>query len=225
MTAILDNARLALNLTFASVLALSLACSVTIKEGHADVPIADTPEDIKPLAVGDNAPFFSVRNVNGDTVEFDPQSLERPAILITFRGGWCPYCNLQLSELRHVLPDLSASNIDVLFLSGDRPEQLVASLRPETQTDVEELDYTLLSDADAAAAIALGIAFRATATGEKLRAIGRDIDGSSIDRHGVLPVPAIFAVGADGKIAYAYTNPDYKVRLSPEELLAVAKNL
>ena len=225
MTALIDRARLALNLFFVSVLAVSLAYSLSIKEGHADVPVANEPGDIQPLKVGDNAPYFSVRDINGDTVEFDPKALERPAILITFRGGWCPYCNLHLSELRHVLPELEASDIDVLFLSGDRPEQLVASLRPETQTDVEELNYTLLSDADATAAIALGIAFRATATGDKLRSLGRDIEGSSIDRHGVLPVPAVFAIAEDGRIAFAYTNPDHRVRLSAEELRGVAENL
>ena len=115
---------------------------------------------------------------------------------------------------------------DVLFLSGDRPDQRVASLRPETQEDVEALDYTLLSDAEATAAIALGIAFRApSATGLKLRAVGRDIEGSSIDRHGVLPVPAVFAIGTDGKIAYVYANADYRERLSSDELRDVAKNL
>lgn len=225
MTVFLDRASVALNLAFSVVLALSLACSLSIKEGHADVPVAATAEDVQPLAVGDAAPYFSVRDVNNEVVEFDPDSLERPTILITFRGGWCPYCNLHLSELRHVLPEFAEQGIDVLFLSGDRPEQLVASLKPETRADVEALDYTLLSDADAAAAIALGIAFRATETGSKLRSYGIDIDGSSIDRHDVLPVPAVFAIDTDGRIAFAYTNADYKVRLSPDELRAVAEKL
>ena len=226
MTVFLDRARVALHLVFAATLALSLACSLAIKAGHADVPVADTADDIQPLAVGDKAPYFSVRDVNDKVVEFDPAALERPAILITFRGGWCPYCNLHLSELRHVLPELAEQDIDVLFLSGDRPDQLIASLKPETQAHVETLDYTLLSDADATAAIALGIAFRApTTTGIKLRAIGRDIDDSSIDRHGVLPVPAVFAIGTDGTVAFAYTNPDYKIRLSPDELRRVAEKL
>ncbi len=226
MTDILDRARVALHLVFASTLALSLVCSLAIKTGHADVPVADTADEIQPLTVGDSAPYFSVRDVNDEVVEFDPAALERPAILITFRGGWCPYCNLHLSELRHVLPELAEQDIDVLFLSGDRPDQLVASLKPETQTDVETLDYTLLSDADATAAIALGIAFRAPkTTGLKLRAIGKDIDDSSIDRHGVLPVPAVFAIGTNGKVAFAYTNADYRERLSPDELRSVAEKL
>ncbi|MEM8682748.1 MAG: peroxiredoxin-like family protein [Pseudomonadota bacterium] len=225
MTAFFNRARVALNLFLVAALAVSLAYSVSIKDGHADVPVADSADEIQPLKVGDAAPYFSVRDVNGDAVEFDPAALERPAVLITFRGGWCPYCNLHLSELRHVLPELDENGIDVLFLSGDRPEQLVASLRPETQTDVEDLDYTLLSDAEATAAIALGIAFRTRTTGLKLRAIGRDIKDSSLDKHGVLPVPAVFAIGTDGKIAFAYANPDYKERLSADELREVANKL
>ena len=48
---------------------------------------------------------------------------------------------------------------------------------------------------------------------------------SSMLRHGVLPVPAVFAIGRDGVIAYSYVNPDYKVRLVAADLLAVARSI
>lgn len=117
-------------------------------------------------------------------------------------------------------------DIDVYFLSGDRPDQLIASLQPETKSDVEELDYILLSDANAAAAIAFGTAFRAPdAVADWLSKDEKAFRGSSIDLHGVLPVPSVYAIGTDGQIAFAYTNADYKLRLSPGELKAVAESL
>jgi len=113
--------------------------------------------------------------------------------------------------------------VDILFLSGDRPEQLYRSLEADTQEDIAGRDYTILSDADANAAIALGIAFRASdATINRRHEKGQDIEGSSMSLHKVLPVPAVFAIGTDGKIAFAYANADYKVRLSADELLDVA---
>jgi peroxiredoxin len=208
------------------VLLLSLVCSVSMQFGHAAGPVARDAKGIKPLGVGQAAPHFIVETVNRDAFVFDPQELERPVLLVAFRGGWCPCCNLHLSELRHVIPDIDALGVDVLFLSGDRPELLYRSLEPETRADIAALGYTLLSDADGQAASALGIAFRVSSmTVERRLEKGDDIEGSSMLRRGILPVPAVFAVGTDGRIAFAYANPDYKVRLPADELLAVAERL
>ena len=107
-----------------AALVMSLASSLSIQYGHADAPIAETAEDVQPLRKGDSAPRFTVKTVDGERFDFDPRNLERPAVIVTFRGGWCPYCNLHLSELRNVVPDIDAMGVDVLFLSGDRPDLL-----------------------------------------------------------------------------------------------------
>ena len=210
-------------ISLATTLVLSLVYSSSIQFGHADVPVARTAAEIQPLGPGDAAPRFTVETVDNERFDFDPRTLKRPAILVAFRGGWCPFCNLHLSELRHAIPEISAMGIDVLFLSGDRSELLMSSLERETQDRIDGLGYTILSDANAQAAIALGIAFKAsdrTLQGRHER--GDDIEESSMARHGVLPVPAVFAVDREGMITFAYANPDYKIRLSPDELLAAA---
>lgn len=210
-------------ISLATTLVLSLVCSTSIRFGHADVPLAQTAAEIQPLGPGDAAPRFTVETVGNERFDFDPRSLQRPAILIAFRGGWCPYCNMHLSELRHAIPEISAMGIDVLFLSGDRSELLTSSLERETQDHIDGLGYTILSDANAQAAIALGIAFKAPdRTLKRRHEKGDDIEGSSMARHGVLPVPAVFAIDREGKITFAYANPDYKIRLSSDELLAAA---
>lgn len=208
----------------AAVLTFSLVCSTAIRHGHADVPIAASAEQVQPLGVGDPAPRFVVAAVDSSPVEFDPQNLDKPVMLLVFRGGWCPYCNVYLSEMRHVIPEIQSLGIDVLFLSGDRPELLYESLESEAQEDIAGLDYTILSDADAQASIALGIAFKASQ--RAIKYVNKKGDGytkSSMDRHGVLPVPAVFAIGRDGVIAFTFVNPDYKVRLPADELLAAAR--
>ncbi len=209
-----------------TMLLLSLISSVSIRYGHADVPIAATAEQIKPLNRGDRAPRFAVQTVAGESFDFDPRELERPAIIIAFRGGWCPFCNMHLAELRHVIPEISELGIDVLFLSGDRPELLYKSLREDTQEDIAGRGYVIYSDADVNAAIALGIAFRASdRTINRRNEKGDDIEGSSMAKNGVLPVPAVFAVDGDGVIAFAYANPNYKIRVPAAELLEVARTL
>ena len=211
---------------FASVLSFSLVCSIAIQAGHADVPIAETADTIEPLSEGEQAPRFFVTTVDGESFDFNPDELQRPVVLLTFRGGWCPYCNTYLSDMRDVIPQIRSMGVDVLFLSGDRSELLFDSLKMETQEDIAALDYTLLSDANAQAATALGIAFKASQrTIDGRRAKGQDIEESSMLKHGVLPVPAVFAIDQGGTIRFVYTNADYKVRLPADELLAVAHDI
>jgi len=213
-----------ITVTLAATLALSLIYSSAIRSGHADVPIAATAEQIQPLQAGDPAPRFVVETVDSEPFDFNPDKLENPVLVLTFRGGWCPYCNMYLSEMRHVVPEIRDMGIDVLFLSGDRSELLYESLESQVQEDITGLDYTILSDADAQAAIAFGIAFRAPdrAT-DYVKNKGDGYTASSMERHGILPVPSVFAIGKNGVIAYAYVNADYKVRLPADELLSAAK--
>ncbi len=220
------NPRSVVHGTFAVLLCMALLSSVTIQYGHADVPIARTAEAIQPLGKGDSAPRFIVETVTNQPFEFDPQNLDRPVILLAFRGGWCPFCNMYLAEMRNVIPKIRSMGVDVLFLSGDRADLLFASLKRETQEAIDGLDYTILSDADAQAAIALGIAFEASEKTIKRRVNkGDDIAGSAMLKHGVLPVPSGFAIDKQGIIQFAYTNADFRIRLPADELMAAAREI
>lgn len=211
---------------FIVLLSASLFSIISTQAGHADVAVAESADLIAPLAAGDTAPRFVVQTVAGEPFDFDPLKLERPVVLLTFRGGWCPYCNVYLKDMREVIPAIAEMGVDVLFLSGDRPALLYESLSRETQEEVAGLNYTILSDADAQAATSLGIAFKAsdeTINGRHRK--GDDIEGSSMLNHGVLPVPAVFAINRSGVIRFAFTNADYKVRLPADDLLAVAREI
>jgi len=211
---------------FSAVLLLSLICSLSIQESHAEMVIAESADLTSPVKSGEQAPSFVVLDADGNEFSFDPEALDRPVVLITFRGGWCPFCNMHLSELRTVVPEIAAMGVDVMFLSGDRPEMLYASLAMDTQEDIADLDYKIYSDADAQAAIALGLAFKTSdRTVDRFVEKGQDIADSSMMQHGVLPVPAVYAIDTSGMIRFDFVEPDYKVRLPSDELLAVAKEL
>lgn len=209
-----------------AVMSLSLICSMSMQYSHADTPIAASPETVQPLSVGQSAPRFVVRTVDNEPFDFNPLALERPVVLISFRGGWCPFCNMHLSELKDVVSEIDALGVDVLFLSGDRPDMLYSNLKRETQENIAGLNYRILSDADAQAAIAFGIAFRVSRADIDNRiANGLDLAASSMANHGILPVPSVFAIDTDGVIAFAHSNPDFKVRLPAAELLQVATQI
>src|SRR5262245_61764663 len=103
--------------------------------------VPSDPGSVKPLKVGATAPAFTAQTPSGLEFRFRPKTLERPVVLIFYRGGWCPYCNAHLGQLRTTEPKLRELGYDVLFLSADKPELLVPSLKQK------DLGYTLLSDA------------------------------------------------------------------------------
>ncbi len=182
-------------------------------------PIPGSAEEVQPLAIGAPAPAVTLQTAAGEAFDLGAAVRRQPAMLIFYRGGWCPYCNVHLGQLQEAEAEIRALGYQVLAISPDRPEKLAESagkLQP---------DYTLLSDHAMAAALGFGIAFRVDdATLETYKGYGIDLEAASGETHHLLPVPAVFIVGTDGWIRFAYANPDYKVRLSPEELLAAAKD-
>jgi len=212
---------------FVSLFFTAFLCSQAPLVSAADLDgIAASATEVDPVKTGEKAPQFTVRTVEDKPYIFDPDNLDKPVVLVTFRGGWCPYCNLHLSELKDVVPELRGKGVDVLFLSGDRPEILYNSLKQETQEDIDGMGYTILSDADIDAAKALGIAFRQEqATIERYENNGMDIAGSSMKNYGVLPVPAVYVIDSDGMVTFSFIEADYKVRLPADDLLAAASEV
>ena len=183
----------------------------------ARAEIAATAEETSPLSAGVEAPAFTVRNADGSDFAFDPAALERPVMLIFYRGGWCPFCNRHLAELRHVVPELENRGMDVYFLSADSPDNLASALHSEA----EGLDYTLLSDARLSAAEAFGLAFRMPdAYYQRAKEFGTDLEEASGETHHALPIPAAYVIDTAGVIRFAHANPNYTQRITADELRA-----
>jgi len=194
-----------------ALLGIALAMSA-----QADLPT--DPAQVRPLTVGSRAPSFSGTSTDGTVRTFSPDGYRRPTSVIFYRGGWCPYCNMQLSDLRLAEPKLRERGFEIVFLSTDRPDILYSSLKA---TDIH---YTLLSDSRLEAAKAFHIAYRldaATLTMQKKYGVNLD-KTTGADLH-ELPVPSVFIIDTSGTIRYVYSNPDYKIRLGSEALLAAAE--
>jgi peroxiredoxin len=207
-----------INMKFGLTLLMAACLSISLHAASAEqYAVPRSAAEVRPLSVGSKAPTFTARTPVGQLFRFEPESLSKPALLIFYRGGWCPYCNAHLGQLRTVQPKLIAMGYDVLFLSADRPELLISSLKEK------DLPYTILSDAEMHAARAFGIAFRVDdATVQRYREWGIDLEKAAGQTHHELPVPAVFIVDRAGVIRFAHWNPDYKIRIAPEELLAAA---
>lgn len=181
-----------------------------------DLPVS--ADAVRPLAVGSDVPDVTLNAVDGSDFALRREARNQPLIVIFYRGGWCPYCTLHLAALGEVEGELREMGFRIVAVSPDHPEKLAESV---TQQD---LTYTLLSDSSMTAARGFGIAFQVdAATVAQYQDYGIDLEDASGETHHLLPVPAVFIVGVDGRVKFVYANPDYKVRLPVDDLLEAAK--
>jgi peroxiredoxin len=114
-------------------------------------------------------------------------------------------------------PKLLEMGYQILAVSADSPESLSQSKQKH------KMGYILLSDHSMKGAMALGLAWQVNADNLKMfKEYGIDLEKASGEEHHILPVPAAYIVGTDGKISFAYVNPDYEVRVPATVLLEAA---
>ncbi|MBU1101510.1 MAG: AhpC/TSA family protein [Bacteroidetes bacterium] len=198
---------------------LILIISSSLMNAQVATFVPDNPEDIKPILVGTQLPELLVKTPTGSNFDVTESVKEKPTILIFFRGGWCPYCNAHLAKLQEIESELVKLGYQILAISPDKPELL--------RVPVEEhgLKYQLFSDSEMLASRAMGIAFKMKDDMvEKYKGYGIDIETDSGYDHHLLPVPAAFVVGQDGTIKFSYVNPNYKIRIDGDVLIAAAKS-
>lgn len=172
------------------------------------------------LAVGATIPDVTLRTEKDKQLNLRAAVAERPAVLVFYRGGWCPYCTAHLSALVGIEKELTAAGFQLLAISADQPSKLRE--RPAQQA----LNYTLLSDSTMEAAKAFGIAF--TVSDDvlaKMKTFGVDLEIASGQSNHMLPHPSVFIVDKAGVIRFAHVNPDYKDRLDPAKILAAARGV
>lgn len=199
-----------------TVLIAGIASLLMSSVALAGTSLAPSAEATKPLGVGTKVPSVNVVNAQGETVDLASAIRGKPTVLIFYRGGWCPFCNKHLASLAELEPDIIAKGYQVVAVCPDTHEavkEAVAKTQPA---------HTLYSDRNMEASAAYGLAFRVDpATQEKYKQYGFDlapVPGEPDARW--LPVPAAYVIAADGTVRFVYANPDYRVRVTSESLMA-----
>lgn len=190
----------------------SILLSVTCLSANAQLP--DKAEDICPLLIGERLPNATLKDRYDRKVDFLSMIDEKPAVLVFYRGGWCPFCNKQLAALATTEKDIQNMGFQLLAIT---PENYV-NLDPTEKEN--SAGFTLLSDPEGALIQKMGIAF--TTNEKTLRYMDGKTQGTPST---VLPVPTIMVVSAKGEILFSYINTDYKTRMPEDMLLAVLRSI
>lgn len=177
----------------------------------AQVP--EKPTDISPILVGEvlpNLTLFSAKNEAKTIAEI----IDKPTVLVFYRGSWCPYCNVHLAELVKAEAEIIKLGYQIVAISPDDFQNLDETVK------TNDMKYQLFSDKNGEFIKALGIAFKASQKTKDY--VSSKTKGNVTE---VLPVPTVLVVNAKAEVLFEYIKPDISKRIPSKLLIAALQNL
>jgi len=164
---------------------------------------------------GTQLPDGNLLDVGGQSTTLAAALAGKPAVIVFYRGGWCPYCNIALRTYQaELVPALAARGIRLIAIS---PQTADGSL---STRQTKELTFTVLSDPGNQLARQLGIL---TAPSQGVRwaqlQLGLDVTQVNADATTGLPMPTVIIADAAGTIRWIDVHLDYTTRTEPEQVL------
>lgn len=174
--------------------------------------------ELRALQSGVNAPGVSLLDMTGHKVNLSDLWQKETLVVVFYRGGWCPYCNLELRAWQTHLESLKQLGAGLIAISPQTADNSLST------AEKNQLQFKVLSDTHLEAAKAFGIAFEMLENLIDLyKSFGNDLSVVNGNGRWVLPLPATYVIGRDGKIIYAHVEADYRVRAEPADVLARLK--
>lgn len=185
------------------------------EDNAALLPIA-----AKALKSGTRFPSVPLADHLGRAINIADLAGAQPLVVTFYRGGWCPYCNLELRAYQKALPEIERLGARLIAVSPETPDNTL------TTAEKNDLSFTVLSDAKSALADALGIRFELSdAVKAYFVKAGHDLPARNGADTWSLPMPATYVIAKGGVIALADVDPDYRRRLDPATAIAALEAL
>ena len=171
------------------------------------------------LQVGDMAADFTLPNAAGKTVTFYEELKNGAVILMWYRGGWCPYCNLTLNYMQKSLPAFQKYGVNLLAISPEVPDSSIST------KEKNALQFEVLSDVGNVVANKYKVVFKLTDDVAKSYEAGFGLSKYNGNSSNELPLAATYIIGQDKIIKYAYLNADYRNRAEPQDIINFLKGM
>lgn len=163
---------------------------------------------------------FTLINQNGEKRHLPDLLTQGPLVVTFYRGGWCPYCNLELKAYQDLLGDIQAAGGTLVAITPELPDNSLST------SEKNNLNFEILTDTNSDYAREIGLVFTLP---ESLRPIYEKF-GIHIEKHNGagqfdLPLAATFVVAADGTVENAFVDADYTKRQEPAEVVNILKSI
>jgi peroxiredoxin len=172
------------------------------------------------IHAGDHAPEFRLRDPDGKAISFYAVLNNGPVLIVFYRGGWCPYCKLDLRAVQAVARQLRSLGASIIAVS-----QQSASESRSTER-MNGLSFPSLVDRGGRVARAFGLRWKLS---RELRAAeiecGLDLAAVNGESSGTLTMPARYVVSPEGIVEDADISTDYTRRCDPTELFPVLSQI
>ena len=204
-------------LVSASVMAAKLGLPPKLPElGTTNQSDLGVREDNIGLAVGNQVSEFVINDHTGKPTSLTSLQERGKLLVIFYRGGWCPFCNVQIRQLTEAWPEFEKRGVIPVLISADKPDAAALA------SSKYEIPFPVLSDSDL---IAHNI-FQVTSkldqkTVEKYKKYGMSLKDWNGKDHNSFAVASAFIVNSAGKVEWAHSSKDYRKRPSVEQLLTV----
>lgn len=166
------------------------------------------------LLPGDPAPSFSTHDQYGRTVALPDLLREGKAVLLFYRGYWCPYCNKALKNFQDSLSLITEKKARVIAISPEKPEYQQKTM------DITKAAFSLISDQRHQIMDTYGVTFSLDSMAVmRLKNAGIRLGEINGNNGTVLPVPAVFIIEQSGIISYRFFDPNYRNRPSVAAIL------
>lgn len=167
---------------------------------------------------GDPMPAFVLPDESGRLVSLDSLLRNGPIAITFHRGHWCPWCRISGSALARVQRDIMAVGGQVVAIMPER-QKFATDFKASTN-----YPFPVFTDVDNGYALSLNLAICVGADLERLlSSFGRSLPDYQGNDAWMLPIPATFVVGRDGVVTARFVDPDFRRRMSVEELVAALK--
>ena len=172
------------------------------------------------IKAGDVLEEFTLDDANGSPVRLDQILENGPAVIVFYRGGWCPYCNIALRTYQQeLLPRLDAFGARLVAISPQLPDQSLSTV------EKAQLKFTVLSDPGSRLADRIGIAFQqADDVLAAQRKLGLDLTKVNAEGAVRLPRPTVLVVDQDRRVRFVDVQPDYTARTEVSDIIAAWTN-
>jgi peroxiredoxin len=169
--------------------------------------------------LGEPMPAFLLPDDAGRLVSLNDLLRNGPVALTFHRGHWCPYCRININALAWAYREIAAEGGQIAAILPER-QQFAAEVKSAAQAE-----FPILIDTDNGYAMSLGLAVW---VGEELKQLmmanaAYNIAEFQGNDAWLLPIPATFVVGRDGRIVARYIDPDFRRRMAIEELLSALR--
>lgn len=172
------------------------------------------------LQVGAQVPDLTMPDALSQPVSLSSHWQRGPLVLIFYRGGWCPYCNLELRAWQQHLAELKQLGGQLVAVSPQTSDNSLST------AEKNELAFPVLSDSTLEAAAAFGVAFEMPPELIELYSRGgNDLPVLNGNGRWVLPVPATYVIDRNGRVVFAHVEADYRERAEPRDVLAAVADL